>query len=43
MWIEREKRLNPNKHVDVKNSEQKKKEENETIKNIILVLLQICT
>ena len=27
MWIERERRLNPNKQVDVKNSEQKEKKE----------------
>lgn len=32
MWIEREKKLNPNKLIDVKNSEQKeKKEKNEII------------
>ena len=31
MWIEREKKLNPNKKVDVKNSEQKDKKEKKEI------------
>ena len=31
MWIEREKKLNPNKNVEVKNSEQKEKKEKKDI------------